>query len=518
MLRIVKRKSSHVTKVDRFRVLFFNSSFVELSCGLNNIPIGNSHNASLITEKCITTSTPSSSSVKKVPLPQCSQMNSMPESSGVKRFSSTATDLTPTKISSKATITHPQMVVLSSATPPAYFHLSDHHLSGSTMMTMPIPSASNTFASSTTTAVLDPSSARIIHQTEVSPTAENRMASLFSKRQFVSSSGNVRQVLKRCHTRNAPFTNVTNITVSSFNLDSNSVSSNNSLKRHIPGSSTCPLCRDNNETICHALFLCKRAKKVWRGSSFSMDRLLAESSNFKDLFFKASETWSQHDLEQFACLLWCIWTERNKENHGTKAKPHEVLLFSALTYLGEYQAARKAPPSNLSHEVLNNTVPTVTPRWLNPPSGRLKLNTDAAVDVVNRISGFGAILRDSNGQVVAAMSRPYPSCFKPKVMEALALRFSLQWLQEMNIPIHYIETDSLLVVKGLHSKNFNVSDFQSVLHDISILMSNFPGMQISHVFQSANTFAHALAKYALSVDKECVWLEKFPPPLMTIVL
>uniref|UniRef100_A0A803PRI4 RNase H type-1 domain-containing protein n=1 Tax=Cannabis sativa TaxID=3483 RepID=A0A803PRI4_CANSA len=73
---------------------------------------------------------------------------------------------------------------------------------------------------------------------------------------------------------------------------------------------------------------------------------------------------------------------------------------------------------------------------------------------------------DSNGQVVVAMSRPYPSCFKPKVMEALALVFSL----------------------------------------------------ISHVFQSANTFAHALAKYALSVDKECVWLEKFPPPLMTIVL
>ncbi|KAM6574440.1 hypothetical protein CsatA_022767 [Cannabis sativa] len=166
-------------------------SIAALSCGLNNIPTaGNSHNASLITEKCITTSTPSLSSVKKVSLPQCSQMNSMPESSGVKRFSSTTTDLTPTKISSTAAITHPLKVVLSTATPPAYFHLSDHHISGSTMMTMPIPSASNTFASSTTTTIPDP--ARIIHQTEVAPTAENRMASLFSKRQFVSSSGNVR--------------------------------------------------------------------------------------------------------------------------------------------------------------------------------------------------------------------------------------------------------------------------------------------------------------------------------------
>uniref|UniRef100_A0A803PJK4 Reverse transcriptase domain-containing protein n=1 Tax=Cannabis sativa TaxID=3483 RepID=A0A803PJK4_CANSA len=289
-------------------------------------------------------------------------------------------------------------------------------------------------------------------------------------------------------------------------------------KCHIAGSDICSLCRGNNESIVHALFLCKRAKKVWRGSSFSIDRIIHESSTFKDLFFKASETWPQQELEQFACILWSIWTERNKEYHGTKPKPHEMLLVSALSYLGEYQTSRQATPTHLRNEVHRNNEPTVAPKWLNPPSGRLKLNTDAAVDNVNRISGFGAILRDSDGQVVAAMSKPHPGCFKPEVMEALALRYSLQWLQSMNLPIHYIETDSLLVVKGLQARSLNVSDFHSVLNDITILMSNFPGVQISHVFRSANTFAHILAKYALSVDKECVWMEEIPPPLMTIVL
>uniref|UniRef100_A0A803NSG7 Uncharacterized protein n=1 Tax=Cannabis sativa TaxID=3483 RepID=A0A803NSG7_CANSA len=261
-------------------------------------------------------------------------------------------------------------------------------------------------------------------------------------------------------------------------------------QRHIAASAICSLCRSNNESIVHALFLCKRAKKVWRGSSFLLDRIIHESSTFKDIFFKASETWPQQELEQFACILWSIWTERNKEYHGTKPKPHEVLLVSALSYLGEFQASRQASPTNLRNEVHRNNEPT---RFLVAQSS-------------------------SDGQVVAAMSKPHPGCFKPEVMEALALRYSLQWLQSMNLPIHYIETDSLLVVKGLQARSLNVSDFHSVLHDISILMSNFPGVQISHVFRSANTFAHILAKYALSVDKECVWMEEIPPPLMTIVL
>uniref|UniRef100_A0A803PUK0 RNase H type-1 domain-containing protein n=1 Tax=Cannabis sativa TaxID=3483 RepID=A0A803PUK0_CANSA len=46
---------------------------------------------------------------------------------------------------------------------------------------------------------------------------------------------------------------------------------------------------------------------------------------------------------------------------------------------------------------------TSKPKWLAPPSGRLKLNTDDAIDKSKSFIGVGAILRDSSGAIVAVI-------------------------------------------------------------------------------------------------------------------
>uniref|UniRef100_A0A803PL45 RNase H type-1 domain-containing protein n=1 Tax=Cannabis sativa TaxID=3483 RepID=A0A803PL45_CANSA len=185
--------------------------------------------------------------------------------------------------------------------------------------------------------------------------------------------------------------------------------------------------------------------------------------SLKELILHVSKVWDDSKIEQFACI-WSIWTERNKERHDTKPKPYELLLYSTLSYLDEYKSARQSPASSTSQQLNQNSSVNPTPRWLNPPSGRLKLNTDVAVDTNKQISEFGVILRNSSGDTIAAMSKPFPGCFKQEVMEALAL-----------------------------------------MYDYS-------------VNRSAHTDAHNLAKFALSVDTECSWFEELPPPLMSIVL
>uniref|UniRef100_A0A803Q083 Uncharacterized protein n=1 Tax=Cannabis sativa TaxID=3483 RepID=A0A803Q083_CANSA len=288
--------------------------------------------------------------------------------------------------------------------------------------------------------------------------------------------------------------------------------------RHISDSDCCSLCNRAKETIPHALFFCKRARKVWQFSAFNIPELLAPNTSLKELLLHVSTLWSSLELEQFATILWSVWTERNKERHGSKPKPHGVLLYFALSYLDEFHSAnhksavRESNTATASSSASNSAV-----SWLNPPSGHLKLNTDATVNVRNQMSGFSAVLRNSSCDIVVAMSLPFKGCFKPDIMEALALMHSLQWIKDLRLPVHLIETDSLAVVKGLLSSHELVSDFHYLLRNISLLVSNLPGAQISHVYRSANNVAHLLARFALSTETKFSWLEEDPPPIMPIV-
>uniref|UniRef100_A0A803NGS0 Uncharacterized protein n=1 Tax=Cannabis sativa TaxID=3483 RepID=A0A803NGS0_CANSA len=48
---------------------------------------------------------------------------------------------------------------------------------------------------------------------------------------------------------------------------------------------------------------------------------------------------SDVDLTMIICLMWSIWSERNKENHGTKPKPAAMICNFAVAYLDQYHKA-----------------------------------------------------------------------------------------------------------------------------------------------------------------------------------
>uniref|UniRef100_A0A803Q6Z2 Reverse transcriptase domain-containing protein n=1 Tax=Cannabis sativa TaxID=3483 RepID=A0A803Q6Z2_CANSA len=321
--------------------------------------------------------------------------------------------------------------------------------------------------------------------------------------------------------------------------------------RHISSSPQCPLCQVHLETINHAFFWCNRAKQVWKNWDESINWSLSMTCSFSDFLVYVSSQLQAEKVELFLTTLWCIWTARNAETHSKSPKSALQIFQFASSYLAEFRKAQAKTNSagtrfqvspatslnsaaessaQLSHLVAasdsahqaftydpTGVLPPTKPKWLAPPSGRLKMNTDAAVNVATGVFGLAAILRNSTGDILAAMVKPMKGCVKAEEMEALAIAWGLKLMLHLRLNVDFIESDSLMVVNGLKSHFKGLSAFHVILNDITFLLSNFPRAQISHVYRSANNEAHLLAKFALTVDSDCTWLEEVPPPLMTVM-
>jgi len=93
-----------------------------------------------------------------------------------------------------------------------------------------------------------------------------------------------------------------------------------------------------------------------------------------------------------------MWGNHNEIRNGGKRLGELELCCDASMWLLEFQEATAAAIPWLSEPVLQQS-------WL-PPSNQLyKVNVDGAVFKARKESGVGAIIRDANGLVVAALSK-----------------------------------------------------------------------------------------------------------------
>lgn len=81
-----------------------------------------------------------------------------------------------------------------------------------------------------------------------------------------------------------------------------------------------------------------------------------------------------------------------------------------------------------------------------------------------------------------------------------------------------IESDSANLVIALHRKEGSFYPFGPILEDIFHLTRQFRSCSFNHVRREGNTAAHSLAKFALNVDNELVWVEECPSWLEPAVL
>ena len=144
------------------------------------------------------------------------------------------------------------------------------------------------------------------------------------------------------------------------------------------------------------------------------------------------------------------------------------------------------------------------------------MNIDA-YDSVDNKWGVGAIVRDSEGFVLAVATWNFEALPDATIAEALGFRLAIQFAYDMSFRNIIVEGDSLNVVKALKSHSDGNSYFGLVIDDCSRSLSClFFSFLVSHVRRVGNSVAHALAKFALDLS-EFVWIEETPSYIAFVV-
>ena len=152
--------------------------------------------------------------------------------------------------------------------------------------------------------------------------------------------------------------------------------------------------------------------------------------------------------------------------------------------------------------------------WLTPPAGRYKLNFDAAMFSDPPFTGYRAVIRNENADVMASFSVRGSKAVDSSEAELLACRRAIQFAIELGITDVVIEGDNAMIMGSIAKKDLSGALLGHIFMDIQALLMELTWFSISSVKREANTVAHSLARYVRHIWEDVFWIEDSPPPAL----
>ncbi|MQL76353.1 hypothetical protein Taro_008743 [Colocasia esculenta] len=289
----------------------------------------------------------------------------------------------------------------------------------------------------------------------------------------------------------------------------------------VPLCSKCSCCvNSHQETVQHLFFSSEVASHIWNEMFSLLQFRNVGITNVADGIFsfltRSDITTATGRLQRctFMAVLWELWCSRNIARFQGKAMSakhvinQSLLLVRAICISANFQkipqpwlSALRQPMSGTDD--LKVMVPK-SARWLTPPPGRLKLNTDGALNLKSDEAGGGGIIRDHNGQMCGAFASPYHGLHTSLVAEALALRDGLRMCSNMGIYNVMVETDSLSLVQIVTNQISRQWDLSFILREIAVIAEQVKA-EIVHTPREGNKLTDSLAGYAVSCAHFSFW-------------
>ncbi|GLT95180.1 hypothetical protein SLE2022_128760 [Rubroshorea leprosula] len=186
------------------------------------------------------------------------------------------------------------------------------------------------------------------------------------------------------------------------------------------------------------------ARAVWLGSQLNLRVADLQVDSFAEFFDTVALTVDQSKLELFRVVCWSLWNNRNDILWESKRQQPQQVCEMAVRFLQEYAEAN------------------------------------------SKEFGVGAVVRDCNGEVIAAMSCRRQGTLRVEAVEAYGLLL--------------------------------LSKLGGLLEDCKGLMDRFNECRVQHVRRAGNQVAHELARRAEYIAGDEFWVEEVPDPIKAFVL
>ncbi|KAK9199987.1 hypothetical protein WN944_015181 [Citrus x changshan-huyou] len=234
---------------------------------------------------------------------------------------------------------------------------------------------------------------------------------------------------------------------------------------------------------------------------------------FSNLSIHLSSTFTKDEFEEWVVLCWSIWLARNHLIFcHTISEPHAIVARAANT-VNSYR-------DNVLQRGTNKSInpKTPSPGWQSPPLPWYKVNINAAVSSKEARAGIGMLIRNSQGEVMAASNCREISTDNIEFLEALAIQKGIQLAKDIGLVLAITESNSLNVVNLINNKIHNRCEVGWLISNIQeALSSSKSTFQVNHTPRSCNEAAHHLAKLVICNSKERVWLEEAPTEISAYI-
>jgi hypothetical protein len=259
--------------------------------------------------------------------------------------------------------------------------------------------------------------------------------------------------------------------------------------RQVPASPLCIHC-SAEERVEHALLFCPFAREVWSvvKDIFSVELDRKRFISPKQWLFEFLERSSNLQATTLAVTFWHLWDTRNKlREEGGSLHPSSVVV-KVKSYVDMIITHIYKQATNHRRE------PAPTTSWAPPPEGTLMINVDDALFSSSKYMGAGVVIRDYQGDCVAACRVSFPNVEVPELVEALAIRAALEFAQDEGLDSIIIATDCLSVVQRVRSSLRDRSACAPIIEDIKNLVAAFASCFVIHISRVQNIAAHCLAR------------------------